>query len=674
MKLTRQGTFQANPKGFGFFIPDDGESRADDWFIPRQYRSGAWNGDKVTAQLQEDGWDGQRKTAVITAVTERVNRTVTGAVERRGREVWLIPGSDKLDRPIRVVGRTKSLQAGEKAAVAVVSYGSQKEAPLGTLKETFGKDGTRQAAVAAILYNYDIEPIFPSAVEVAAESAPREVDPAALAGRLDLRQTCVITIDGASAKDLDDAVSLERDAAGRAVLGVHIADVSHYVTPGSPLDLEAWERGTSVYYADQVVPMLPKALSNGICSLNPQVDRLALSCIMTLNADGTPAGHTIAQSVIRTTERMTYDDCNTLLAGTDPALAERYANILPMLTEMAALAKALEQGRRLRGALALESREAFVICDGAGDPVDVGTRVSGVSEQLIESFMLAANETVARHLTETGLPGVYRVHEKPSEDKTNALRAMLAPLDYDLRTADNFSLQKVLEKAKDTPQAPAIHAMVLRSLMKARYDPENLGHFGLAAEFYCHFTSPIRRYPDLMVHRILTQALVQGKEATAKLTPQAQRAAVQSSARELAAMGAEREIEKCYLAEYMKGHLGELFPGSVSGVTKFGLFVTLENGVEGLLPTAALPDDFYEHDEVRMTLTGTRGGLVYRFGMPLEVVCAAAEPGNGQIDFLLPGVVPRPRAVHTLPKIVEKKPTAKRGMHIPKRKKGRGKR
>ena len=675
------GTYQATGKGFGFLIPEDGKGREDDWFVPPRSEGGAWNGDRVLAVPVEDDRGGQRRTAKITAVVERANKTVTGAIERQGREVWLRPGSDRLPHPIKVVGRTRSAKAGDKAAVAVTSYGNKKLPPMGTLREIFGKDGTRPAAVEAILYQYGIERAFPVSVQTAAELAPREVVPADLAGRLDLRGKTVITIDGASSKDFDDAVSLERDARGRWVLGVHIADVSHYVAEGSPLDLEAWNRGTSVYFADQVVPMLPPELSNGICSLNPHVDRLALSCILTIGPDGAVLDHRLVKSVIRSTERMTYGDCNTLLAGLDPELEAKYAHILPMLRDMAALAAALEQRRRLRGALDLESRECHVICDELGDPVDVQVRETGVSEALIESFMLSANECVAEHLFQLHAPAVYRVHEKPSEDKVATLRSMLAPPGYDLREADHFSLQKVLEKARDTPQAPAIHMMVLRSLMKARYDVENLGHFGLAAKFYCHFTSPIRRYPDLMVHRILTALLdgalegrTRGKESAA-----AQRAAQQSSDREVAAMNAEREIEKCYLAEYMHQRLGETFSGAVSGVTRFGLFVALPNGVEGLLPAAALPDDDYTYDEVRMTLTGCRTKAVWSFGMPLEVVCAAADPGSGQIDFALPeGAAPaRPveaRQAPVKPSRRSAKTGNKPGYRPPKRTKGRRKR
>ena len=674
-----EGIYQATARGFGFLTPDGAVGRASDLFVPPRAEGGAWTGDRVSAETRPDPRDPQRQVAKVTAVLERNTRTLIGAVERRGREIWLQPSSDRYPNAVKVVGRSAGkVRPGDKAAVAVSSYGSAKLPPMGTLKATFGREGTRQASVAAILYRYDIEDEFPAPVRAAAALAPEEVDPAARAGRLDLRDRTVITIDGASSKDFDDAVSLERDEKGRWVLGVHIADVSHYVPAGSVLDLEAFHRGASVYFADRVVPMLPEELSNGICSLNPHVDRLALSCILTLDPSGAVLDHRIAKSVLRSTERMTYGDCNLLLEDRDPALAERYAHILPMLRDMAALAKALEKRRRLRGALDLETQECYIVCDEAGNPVDIRVRETGASEKLIESFMLSANECVAEHLQKAGLPCVYRVHEKPTEDKVTALRAMLAPWGFDLKEADHGSIQKVLDAVKGTAQAPAIHIMVLRSLMKARYDPQNLGHFGLAAPYYCHFTSPIRRYPDLMVHRILT-ALLDGKwnKEGKRLTAAVPRAALQSSQRELAAQQAEREIEKRYLAEYMSHQLGEKFTGAITGVTRFGLFVMVAGGVEGLLPAEALPGGPWEYDEARLTLQGSNGR--YALGMELEVECAAADPVSGQIDFILPGGVPVPARK---PKQEERSrpPRRKEGkgrgrsMHVPKRRKGGRKR
>ena len=671
-----EGTYQATSRGFGFLVPRNG---GEDCFIPPHSEGGAWHGDTVLAlpgRVEENG----RRTAAVLAVQERANKTVIGTLKKHSREVWLTPDSDKLPGPIRVVGKVRGGRAGDRAAVAVTSYGSAKHPPMGTLKEVFGPAATRESAVAAILYQYEIDREFPAPVREAAALAPREVEPAALRGRTDLRDKLIITIDGASAKDLDDAVSLERDGAGRWVLGVHIADVSHYVKAGSPLDLEAFERGTSVYFADQVVPMLPVELSNGICSLNPHVDRLALSCIMTMDASGGVVEHTITKSVICSTERMTYEDCNVLLAGENPALAERYAHILPMLKDMAALAKQLEKLRRNRGALDLETKESYVICDSEGKPVDVALRQQGESEKLIESFMLAANECVAEHLNRLHKPCVYRVHEKPSDEKGEALRTMVAPLGYDLKGTDSHSLQKLLDWAKGKPEEGAVSMMVLRSLMKARYDEDNLGHFGLGAEYYCHFTSPIRRYPDLMVHRVLT-ALLDGTldKQEKKLTTAVGRAAVQSSQRELAAQEAEREIEKRYLAEFMAGHVGETFAGVVTGVTRFGLFVSVAGGVEGLLPVEALPGGPWEYDQAHLLLVELGGSGRYTFGMALEVECAAADPVSGQVDFILPGGTPVAKQERRAEKPREEKPRRKKGgnrraMHLPKRRKGGRKR
>ena len=629
------GTYQGTGRGYGFFIPEDGSA---DWFVPPHRDGGAWDGDTVKLRPDwEESRGGERTVGSVVAVLERANREVVGTVQKEGRDYWLVPDNKRLPM-IRLLVKKGKLGNGDKAAAHITSFGGRGDAPMGRLSETFGRADSRQAAVEATLYRYNIERYFPPDVQFEAEKAPKEVEPDALEGRRDLRDELIITIDGASAKDLDDAVSLTRDEQGRAVLGVHIADVSHYVTANSALDLEAWDRGTSVYFADQVVPMLPPELSNGICSLNPRVDRLTLSCFMTMSEDGKVIDHDICKSVIRTTERMTYSDCNELLDGDNAELKERYAHILPMLRDMATLAAKLERQRRLRGSLELESQEAVILCNDLGRPVGMELREQGRSEKLIEEFMLAANETVARHLHGLNKPAVYRIHEKPSADKTERLRAMLAPLGLDVKGADHFSLQKVLDQAKDKPEAPIVSAILLRSMMKARYDAENLGHFGLAADYYCHFTSPIRRYPDLMVHRILT-ALLEGKlygNAEGKLRTAAQKAAVQSSERELAAQNAEREIEKFYMAEFMQNHIGEKFTGTVSGVSRFGLFVMLPFGAEGMVGVEALPDYDFNYDEHRMTLTG-RKGTVFSFGMPLEVVCVAANPGTGQIDFRLEG-------------------------------------
>ena len=500
-------------------------------------------------------------------------------------------------------------------------------------------DGTLESAQAAILFRYSVSPDFPPEVDLAAQAVAQAVSPAEAENRADFRGLCVVTIDSASAKDLDDAVSLTFDDRGRRVLGVHIADVSHYVEKGSPLDLEAFQRGTSVYYVNHVAPMLPTALSNGICSLNPQTDRLTLSCLMSLDDDGEVVEHRIVQGVIRTTDRLNYDEVNQLLDGETPdrgplsGSGDSAAAMRTLVTQLDRLAAQRRRLRRLRGALELSSTECYFTLDSAGNVTDVSRRATGRGESLIEECMLLANETVARHLCDKGLPGVFRVHEKPSPDKTEALRKQVAPLGFSLKDGGGFQLQKLLDAFHGTPREGAVNMMVLRSLMKAQYEPKNLGHFGLAAEYYCHFTSPIRRYPDLMVHRVLTAALT--GQPLRPLVNAAAPGALQSTEREVAAVNAEREIEKLYMARWISAHLGESFPAAVTGLTRFGVFVGLENGVEGMLPIEALPGGGYALDEDTLTLHGADGGLTLAFGDPLTVTAVAADPSTGRIDFTL---------------------------------------
>ena len=633
MKLN--GIYHANPKGFGFVTPEDAEDR-EDWFVPRGLANGAWDGDQVTLSVT----DPDRHAGKVTAVTHRANGVVTGILRREGRTYFLVPDSPKLTHAILLSGKVKNVSPGLRAAVAVTGYGAPGIPAMGTLQAVFGPGGTLDSAREAILYHYNISPLFPPEVEQEAAALPQSVPESDLAGREDFRDWCVVTIDSASAKDLDDAVSLTTDAQGQPVLGVHIADVSHYVRPKTALDGEALERGTSVYYVNQVTPMLPPALSNGICSLNPRVDRLTLSCLMTLTGDGQVADHRIVQGVIRTLGRLNYDEVNRYLAGDIPQDgpladgAERAGDIRALVSGLDALAAQRRKVRRQRGSLELSSAECYFVMDDQGRVADIQRRSTGRGESLIEECMLLANETVAQHLGKEKLPGVFRVHESPSSDKTEGLRRMVAPLGFDLKGGDGFQLQKLLDWAKGGPLEGAVNMMVLRSLMKARYDEKDLGHFGLGAEHYCHFTSPIRRYPDLVVHRVLTAALQ--KRSVKALCAFAPQAARQSSERELAAQSAEREIEKLYMAQFMADKVGQTFPAAVTGVTRFGVFVGLESGVEGMVPIEALGPDRWEYDEDHQTLTGTGSGVVYTFGAPLEVVCAAADPATGKIDFTLP--------------------------------------
>lgn len=637
------GVYRATANAYGFFTPDEGGA---DCFIPPRQNGGAWDGDRVAVRpIPGDEGDGRDAVRVVR-VLERARTGVTGVLRRENHKVWLDPADPKLPGPILITGGLHNAHNGDRAAVELKSYAHGRgQVPAGTLTQIFGPAGEFYGLIESILFDHDISVEFPPAVMEQTLRISEELTEDDLAGRIDLREKTIITIDGASSRDFDDAVSLEKKPDGNWELGVHIADVSHYIPLRSPLDNEALDRGTSVYFADRVAPMLPIALSNGICSLNPHVDRLSLSCFMTMDGAGNILEHAIVKSVIRSTERMTYEDCNKLLAGEDATLAEKYAHILPMLRDMAGLAAALTKKRRLRGSLTLESSELTVLCDENGEPVGLTTRESGQSESLIEEFMLAANETVAAHLREAGVPAVYRVHEKPSEDKLENLRTVLAPLGYKVGAGDSFALQKVVDAVSGKPEALMVNTLLLRAQKKARYDPEDLGHFALAANDYCHFTSPIRRYPDLMVHRALTALLDEGKDGKTvkKLARLVDEAARQSSLREIAAAEAEREIEKRYAARFLSAHVGEVFAGAVSGVTRFGVFVLLACGAEGLLPLENLPDTGYEYDEGTMTLKSWQGETVYTIGTPLTVVIASADVESGQVELALEGVAARAR-------------------------------
>lgn len=632
------GTYRSAGKNYGFVVPK-GDSKENDCFVPPRRNGGAWDGDEVEACIIGD--DPLRPGHVCVNVTEVITRShnvLTGTLTAIGDDFWL--QTDHPDLPdVKIFGGKYPPKPGHKAAVLIGSFGDAWLPPLGAIKADFGRAGSRAASVDAILFSHGMERTFPPNVRMEAEAIRLRVPASARRRRLDLRKKLVITIDPASAMDLDDAVSLEKDEKNhRWTLGVHIADVSHYVPYGSAMDMEACRRGASVYFANQVVPMLPERLSNGVCSISPHVERLTLSCIMTLSPQGDVLDYIMTPSVIQTTERMTYEDCNLLLKGEDPNLIEQYANILPMLTDMAGLAKCLRKRRFDRGGLDMETYESRILCDENDNIVEIQPHRPGESEKIIEEFMILANQTVARYLLDSGSVGVYRVHEKPTVEKVESLRALLAPLGLSLQDGSAQSYQSVLNAVRDTPEAQAVHWMVLRGLMKARYTSENLGHFGLAAPVYCHFTSPIRRYPDLMVHHCihaLWDKQEQNPTRVRKLAAACERAALRASEREIEIQTAEREIEKIYFAEYLQRHMGETFQAMVSGVTRLGIFVTLPSGIEGIIPVDTLPRDSYAYHEGNMALVGEQTGVVYRLGLSLQVTCAYADPETGRVEFRL---------------------------------------
>lgn len=627
------GVFQATERGYGFVTPETPDENGD-VFIPPYATGKAWQGDRVLIHLT-DSPRGHKREGEVMRILSLCTDEVTGTVMQRGKTVFVRPASKKYPDLIIPKNRTLDARSGDRVAVKVMFRGDGRLSAQGAITQIFGRNGTMEASIAAILHENGITVPFPDEVLRQADACGDTVDPAETARRMDLREKLIFTIDGDDARDFDDAVSLEPMENGHMLLGVHIADVSHYVTPGSPLDDEAYRRGTSVYYPGHVVPMLPVALSNGICSLNPDVDRLAFSAFLEVDKDGRCHKSQFAKTVIRSKARMTYRKMNEIFDGNKERRAE-YAFLTETADRMHALSQAMRRRRMERGALDLDLPEAEILTDESGEPVEVSFRARGDAEKMIEEFMLAANEAVAAYMTHRNNPTVYRVHESPDPEKLRVFAQFARPFGYRVDASkpnDTAQLQAVLDGAKDDPRQRALPTLLLRSLARARYDAECLGHYGLQAKEYLHFTSPIRRYPDLVAHRMLFKA-ISGQQYTKSDWVFCEEAASQSTTREFAADTAERDIDKLYLAAYMEQFIGQDFDGEVSGVTSFGLFVSLKNAVEGLIRVEDLPGDDYEFDDQKMMLIGRRSRVRYTMGTPIRVRLTAASRVTGLIDFI----------------------------------------
>lgn len=627
------GVFQATERGYGFVTPETPDENGD-VFIPPYATGKAWQGDRVLVHLT-DSPRGHKREGEVMRILSLCTDEVTGTVMQRGKTVFVRPASKKYPDLIIPKNRTLDAHPGDRVAVKVMFRGDGRLSAQGAITQIFGRNGTMEASIAAILHENGITVPFPDEVLRQADACGDTVDPAEAARRMDLREKLIFTIDGDDARDFDDAVSLEPMENGHMLLGVHIADVSHYVTPGSPLDDEAYRRGTSVYYPGHVVPMLPVALSNGICSLNPDVDRLAFSAFLEVDKDGRCHKSQFAKTVIRSKARMTYRKMNEIFDGNEERRAE-YAFLTETADRMHALSQAMRRRRMERGALDLDLPEAEILTDESGEPVEVSFRARGDAEKMIEEFMLAANEAVAAYMTHRNNPTVYRVHEGPDPEKLRVFAQFARPFGYRVdasKPSDTAQLQAVLDGAKDDPRQRALPTLLLRSLARARYDAECLGHYGLQAKEYLHFTSPIRRYPDLVAHRMLFKA-ISGQQYTKSDWVFCEEAASQSTTREFAADTAERDIDKLYLAAYMEQFIGQDFDGEVSGVTSFGLFVSLTNAVEGLIRVEDLPGDDYEFDDQKMMLIGRRSRVRYTMGTPMRVRLTAASRVTGLIDFI----------------------------------------
>ncbi|EON3044512.1 ribonuclease R [Enterococcus hirae] len=645
-----EGTFRANERGFGFVTIDPEE---DDIYIPKEATGYAMDGDTVAIDIiktadtaMDRGAEGKvveiRKRATTQLAGEFVAYTEEEISETDLYGV-VIPKDKKLNQ-FKVYAAAEGIRPvdGSIVMVELTHYPEKNYATSleGIVKQVIGHKNDPGMDILSIVVSNGIPTKFPDDVLAEADQVPDTIDEKDLVGRRDLREQLIVTIDGEDAKDLDDAVTVKKLANGNYFLGVHIADVSNYVTEGSQLDREAYERGTSVYLTDRVIPMIPQRLSNGICSLNPHVPRLTMSCEMEIDPNGQVVSHDIFPSVIQTTERMTYTAVNQILEEQDEQVMERYKQLVPMFQEMQELHQILEEMRIRRGANSFEDREAKILVEPDGQPTDILLRSRGVGERLIESFMLAANETVAEHFNKRNFPFIYRIHEQPKEEKMQRFFDFASALGIVVRgtkgTITPKDLQKVIENVEDKPESAVINTMLLRSMQQARYSEDNFGHYGLAAEYYTHFTSPIRRYPDLIVHRLIRSYGQDPSEANQTYWEnELPEIAEHSSKMERRAVEAEREVDAMKKAEYMMDKVGEEFEGIISSVVKFGLFIELPNTIEGLIHINELKQDYFHFIENHLALVGERTGLTFKIGQKVRVKVIKADPEERAIDFEL---------------------------------------
>lgn len=638
-EITIQGVFRANKAGFGFLHVNDDE---DDMFIGRNDVGYAIDGDTVEVIVKKTGdrLKGTAAEAKVVGIVERSLQTVVGRFilddEKPKYAGYIKSKNQKIQQKIYIKKEPVLLDGTEIIKVDIEKYPTRgHDYFVGNVRDIVGHQGDVGIDVLEVLESMDIVSEFPDDVLAEANAISDSPSSKDLIGRVDLRQEITFTIDGADAKDLDDAIHIKPLANGNYELGVHIADVSYYVTEGSALDREAVARGTSVYVTDRVVPMLPERLSNGICSLNPNVDRLTQSAIMEIDSNGHVLNHQICQSVIKTTYRMTYSAVNDMIAGDQESL-ETYAAIAESVEHMVKLHKILEKMRVKRGALNFDTSEARIIVNDKGMPVDIVVRQRGIAERMIESFMLAANECVAEHFAKAKLPFIYRIHEEPKAEKLQKFIDYASVFGIQIQgTANKITqeaLQNFMAKVEGKPGAEVLNMMLLRSMQQARYSENNHGHYGLAAEYYTHFTSPIRRYPDLLVHRMIrdyTQATEDKRDHFAQVIPEL---ASSSSRLERRAIDAERVVEAMKKAEYMEEYVGDEFDGIVASVVKFGLFVELPNTIEGLIHITSLPE-YYQYNERTMTLQGEKSGKVFKVGQAIRVKLTKADKETGDIDF-----------------------------------------
>lgn len=631
------GVFTAHARGFGFVAV---EGREEDIFIPAERTHGAMHGDKVQVVIEEEAKN-RRAEGCIVKILEHANEELVGIYQKSKGFGFVVPDNPRITRDVFIPqGCDGGAVTGHKVVVRVKDFGeAYKKKPEGVIVQILGHVNDPGVDILSLAKAYGLPEEFPESVMEQVKQLPDEVNEADRAWRKDLRDLQTVTIDGEEAKDLDDAITLERVGDGYR-LGVHIADVSHYVTEYSPLDKEALKRGTSVYLTDRVIPMLPHKLSNGICSLNQGEDRLALSCLMEIDRKGNVIGHEIAETVIQVDRRMTYTAVDAVITKQDPDVMKEYGDFVDLFFRMKELADILRAKRHSRGSIDFDFPESKITLDEKGRPIDIQPYDRNAATKIIEDFMLLANETVAEDYFWQEVPFLYRTHEKPDEEKMLRLGTFLNNFGYHLRMPNGEvhpkEVQKLLDKVEGTPEEALISRLTLRSMKQARYTTENSGHFGLAAKYYTHFTSPIRRYPDLQIHRIIKESLHGGLgekrvKHYEKLLPEV---AVKTSALERRADEAERETDKMKKVQYMEHFIGQEMEGVISGVTAWGFYVELPNTVEGLVHINELRDDYYVFDEAHYELIGETRRKTYKLGQPIRVIVAGCDRFARTIDFV----------------------------------------
>ena len=640
--IQAEGTFIGHPKGFGFV---EIEGQEEDIFIPEEDTGTAMHQDKVRIIIKEEQREGKRKEGVVVKILERGMPEIVGTYQQNRDYGFVISDNPKFSKDIFISRKNaEGVKNGDKVIAEILDYGSRNKNPEGKIKENLGNIKTPGTDILAIVKSFGIPCEFPEKVIRQAQRVPDHVLEADRDGRMDLRHLQTVTIDGEDAKDLDDAISLTKED-GIYHLGVHIADVSNYVQYNSALDREALKRGTSVYLADRVVPMLPEKLSNGICSLNQGQDRLALSCLMDIDEKGHMVSHQIAETVICVDARMCYTDVKNILEDTDEEAKKSYEAFIPMFLRMRDLSQIIRNSRHNRGSIDFDFPESKIILNAAGKAIDIKPYEANVATRIIEDFMLTANETVAQEYCTEEIPFVYRTHENPDPEKVESLLTLLHNQGVKVQKSREEitpkEIQQILESIEGLPNEAQISRMTLRTMRQAKYTTECSGHFGLAAKYYCHFTSPIRRYPDLQIHRIIKDNLrgrLLREGRTENYEKMLDEVARQSSVCERRADEAERESDKLKKAEYMSYHLGEVFEGIISGVTGWGFYVELSNTVEGLVHVNTLRDDYYTFDQENYELRGDMTGKVYKLGDKVRVRVEDADKMLKTVDFVLESV------------------------------------